>query len=157
MRRDDRDRLSGRRLAGRGEVAIDLARERVGMRGIPRSGHRRATNGHAYGMVAFGMPERLTRADVDRIATLARLELSDAEKDLFVHQLSHVLEYAEQIQNIDTTGVPPTSQVLSRMPADRADEPRPGLTNADALANAPDASPQTGLFRVPRVSVSRER
>ena len=97
------------------------------------------------------MPERLTRADVDRIATLARLELSDAEKDLFVHQLSHVLEYAEQIQKIDTAGVAPTSQVLSFMPVDRADEPRPGLSNADALANAPDASPQPGLFRVPRV------
>ena len=102
-------------------------------------------------MVAFGMPERLTRADVDRIAALARLELSDAEKELFVHQLSHVLEYAEQIQKIDTAGVPPTSHVLSRMPADRPDEARPGLANAEALANAPDASPQTGLFRVPRV------
>ena len=97
------------------------------------------------------MPERLTRADVDRIATLARLELSDVETDLFVHQLSHVLEYAEQIQQIDTTGVVPTSQVLSQMPADRADEARTGLTNAEALANAPDSSPQTGLFRVPRV------
>jgi aspartyl-tRNA(Asn)/glutamyl-tRNA(Gln) amidotransferase subunit C len=97
------------------------------------------------------MAERLTRADVDRIAALARLELSDAEKDLFVHQLSHVLAYAEQIQQIDTTGVPPTSQVLSHMPIDRADDRRPGLSNADALANAPDPSPHTGLFRVPRV------
>jgi len=97
------------------------------------------------------MADRLTRADVDRIATLAHLELSDAEKTLFVQQLSHVLEYAEQIQRIDTTGVPPTAQVLSRMPADRADEPRPGLSNEEALANAPDPSPQTGLFRVPRV------
>ena len=102
-------------------------------------------------MVAFGMPERLTRADVDRIATLARLELSDAEKDLFVHQLSHVLEYAEQIQRIDTNGVPPTSQVLSQMLADRADEPRASLTNGEALANAPDRAAQAGLFRVPRV------
>ena len=102
-------------------------------------------------MVAFGMPERLTPADVDRIATLARLELSDTEKDLFVHQLSHVLEYAEQIQNIETAGVPPTSQVLSPMEVDRADESRPCLTNAEALANAPDASLQTGFFRVPRV------
>lgn len=97
------------------------------------------------------MPERLTRADVERIAALARLELSDAEKELFVHQLSHVLEYAEQIQRIDTAGVPPTSHVLSRMPSDRPDEPRPGLSNADALASAPDAAPQFGLFRVPRV------
>jgi aspartyl-tRNA(Asn)/glutamyl-tRNA(Gln) amidotransferase subunit C len=97
------------------------------------------------------MPERLTRHDVDRIATLARLELSDAEKELFVHQLSHVLEYAEQIQQIDTTGVPPTSHVLPRMPSDRPDEACPGLTNAEALANAPDPSPKTGFFRVPRV------
>ena len=102
-------------------------------------------------MVAFGMPERLSRDDVDRIATLARLELSDAEKDLFVRQLTDVLEYAEQIQAIDTTGVPPTSHVLSSVPVDRADEPQAGLTNAEALTNAPDGSPQTGLFRVPRV------
>ena len=97
------------------------------------------------------MAQRLTRNDVERIATLARLELSDAEKDLFVRQLTQVLEYADQIQAIDTTGVPPTSQVLSRQPADRDDAPRPGLSNAEALANAPDPSRQTGLFRVPRV------
>jgi aspartyl-tRNA(Asn)/glutamyl-tRNA(Gln) amidotransferase subunit C len=97
------------------------------------------------------MPGRLTRADVDRIATLARLELSASEKDLFVQQLSKVLEYAEQIQAIDTTGVLATTQVLSRLPAERSDDPCPGLSNQEALANAPDPSPQTGLFRVPRV------
>ncbi|MCM3881083.1 MAG: Asp-tRNA(Asn)/Glu-tRNA(Gln) amidotransferase subunit GatC [Vicinamibacterales bacterium] len=97
------------------------------------------------------MAERLTRKDVDRIATLARLELGDAEKDLFVRQLTEVLEYADQIQAIDTTNVPPTSHVLSSTVVDRADDPQPGLTNAEALANAPDPSPQTGLFRVPRV------
>ncbi len=102
-------------------------------------------------MVAFGMTERLTRKDVERIATLARLELSDAEKELFVRQLTEVLAYADQIQAIDTTNVPPTSHVLSSLPVDRADEPHPGLTNAEALANAPDPSPQSGLFRVPRV------
>ena len=97
------------------------------------------------------MAERLTRKDVERIATLARLQLSDVVKELFVRQLTHVLEYADQIQAIDTTNVPPTSHVLSSTPVDRADEPRPCLTNAEALANAPDGSPQTGLFRVPRV------
>ena len=140
-----------RRVTGGVEIAIDFAAECVRFGWIPRSCDCRATNHAHIGMVAFGMPERLTRADVDRIAALARLELSDAEKDLFVHQLSHVLAYAEQIQNIDTTGVPPTSHVLARMPADRADEPRVGLTNAEALANAPDPSAQTGLFRVPKV------
>ena len=97
------------------------------------------------------MPQRLTRSDVERIAALACLELSDAEKDLFVRQLTKVLEYAEQIQAIDTTGVPPTSHVLSNDSTDRDDTPRRGLSNAEALANAPDPSPQTGLFRVPRV------
>ena len=97
------------------------------------------------------MPQRLTRADVERIATLARLELTDAEKDLFVRQLTEVLEYAEQIQAIDTAGVPPTSHVLSNQAADRADTGVPSLSNAEALANAPDPSPHTGLFRVPRV------
>jgi len=97
------------------------------------------------------VPQRLTRADVERIAALARLELTDAEKGLFVRQLAEVLEYAEQIQAVDTTGVPPTSQVLSSQQADRDDTPVPCLTNAEALANAPDPSPQTGLFRVPRV------
>ena len=97
------------------------------------------------------MTQRLTRSDVERIASLARLELSDVEKDLFVRQLTEVLEYAEQIQAIDTSGVPPTSQVLSNEPTDRDDAARPGLSNAEALANAPDPSPHTGLFRVPRV------
>lgn len=97
------------------------------------------------------MADRLTRQDVERIAALARLELTDREKDLFVRQLSEVLEYAEQIQAIDTTGVVPTSQVLSNQPTDRDDAPQPCLTNAEALANAPDPSPQTGMFKVPRV------
>jgi aspartyl-tRNA(Asn)/glutamyl-tRNA(Gln) amidotransferase subunit C len=97
------------------------------------------------------MPGRLTREDVDRIATLARLELSDQEKGLFLDQLSHVLEYAEQIQQLDTHDIPPTSQVLAGAPAMRADELRPGLPNDVALANAPDASHERGLFRVPRV------
>jgi aspartyl-tRNA(Asn)/glutamyl-tRNA(Gln) amidotransferase subunit C len=96
------------------------------------------------------VPQRLTLADVERIAALARLELTDAEKGLFVRQLAEVLEYAEQIEAVDTTGVPPTSQVLSS-PVDRDDTPVPCLTNAEALANAPDPSRQTGLFRVPRV------
>ena len=97
------------------------------------------------------MTQRLTRNDVERIATLARLELSDAEKDLFVRQLTEVLEYAEQIQSIDTTGVPPTASVVTRHEADRVDEVRPSLDRDETLANAPDANHDAGLFKVPRV------
>jgi aspartyl-tRNA(Asn)/glutamyl-tRNA(Gln) amidotransferase subunit C len=95
--------------------------------------------------------ERLNREDVQRIALLARLELSDEETALFVRQLTEVLEYAAQLQTLDTAGVPPTSQVLSGEAADRDDVSMPSLSNTEALANAPDPSPVTGLFRVPRV------
>jgi aspartyl-tRNA(Asn)/glutamyl-tRNA(Gln) amidotransferase subunit C len=97
------------------------------------------------------MAERLTTEDVERIAALAHLDLTDQEKALLVRQLTEILGYAEQIQAIDTTGVPPTSHVLSRHPADRLDEAQPSLPGADALANAPDPAPDGGLFRVPRV------
>src|SRR5688500_10509264 len=92
----------------------------------------------------------LTIADVERIAALAHLELTDEEKQLFTKQLADILSYAEQLQSIDTTGVPATAHVNVGQ-RDRADEPRPSLPVADAIANAPDAAPDAGLFRVPRV------
>jgi aspartyl-tRNA(Asn)/glutamyl-tRNA(Gln) amidotransferase subunit C len=102
----------------------------------------------------------LTVADVERIAALAHLELTDDEKLLFTRQLADILTYVEQLQRIDTTGVPATAHVNSRIEArpdtavrgvERPDEPRPSLTVDEALANAPDAAPDAGLFRVPRV------
>ena len=88
----------------------------------------------------------LTIADVERIAALAHLELTDEEKRLFTRQLADILNYAEQLQAIDTTGVPATAHVAAR-----PDEPRPSLPVEDVLANAPDGAPDAGLFRVPRV------
>ena len=98
----------------------------------------------------------LTVADVERIAALAHLELTDEEKHLFTRQLADILNYAEQLQAIDTTGVPATAHVNAahnneRQSVERPDELRPSLTVEDALANAPDAAPGAGLFRVPRV------
>jgi aspartyl-tRNA(Asn)/glutamyl-tRNA(Gln) amidotransferase subunit C len=93
----------------------------------------------------------LTIADVERIAALAQLELTDEEKQLFTRQLADILSYAEQLQAIDTTGVPATAHVDAGRPVERADEPRPSLPVADAVANAPDGAPDAGLFRVPRV------
>ena len=92
-----------------------------------------------------------SRADVEAIASLAQLELDDTEIDLFGRQLAEILTYVEQLQRIDTTGVPPTASVVSAHAADRDDVVRPSLDRQDAIANAPDASRQAGLFRVPRV------
>ena len=92
----------------------------------------------------------LTKQDVQRIAELARLALTDAELDLFTRQLGDILTYVEQIRALDTSGVAPTSQVLNR-PVERDDETQPTLSRADLLRNAPDAALEAGLFKVPRV------
>ena len=97
------------------------------------------------------MPSKLTREDVLRIAELARLELSDAEVERFSKQISDILGYAEQVRDVDTTDVPPTSHVLGVAPAWREDDPRPSLDRRDALRNAPDADLDAGLFKVPKV------
>ena len=93
----------------------------------------------------------LTIADVERIASLAHLELTDEEKQLFTRQLADILSYAEQLQAIDTTGVPATAHVSTTSGVERADDLRPSLSTDDALANAPDGAPDAGLFRVPKV------
>jgi aspartyl-tRNA(Asn)/glutamyl-tRNA(Gln) amidotransferase subunit C len=93
----------------------------------------------------------LTIADVERIAALAHLELTDQEKQLFTRQLADILTYAEQLQAIDTTGVPATAHVSATTGVERPDERRPSMTTGDALANAPDSAADAGLFRVPRV------
>ena len=97
------------------------------------------------------MPPGFSRAQVEAVAALANLELTDAEIELFAKQLGDILEYATQVQKIDTTGVPPTASVVTRHSADRADVVAPSLDRTEALANAPDASLQAGLFKVPRV------
>lgn len=97
------------------------------------------------------MASTLEANDVDRIATLARLALTSEERERFAHQLTDVLRYVEQISRIDTSGVPATSHPLWAEAAWREDEPRPSLPTASALANAPDANREAGLFRVPKV------
>jgi aspartyl-tRNA(Asn)/glutamyl-tRNA(Gln) amidotransferase subunit C len=97
------------------------------------------------------MTGRFTREEIERVAALAYLELQDDEIDLFARQLGDVLEYAQQLQQLDTTGIPPTEGVLSGHEGDRVDRLVPSLDRAAALANAPDAAPDAGLFRVPRV------
>lgn len=104
------------------------------------------------------MPGDFTRADVERIARLARLELTEQEKALITPQLSAFLAYAEQVQNVDTSGVPPTSHPFGTLGAwrpepveGRDDTPQPSLQRDQALAQAPEADRGAGLFKVPRV------
>jgi aspartyl-tRNA(Asn)/glutamyl-tRNA(Gln) amidotransferase subunit C len=97
------------------------------------------------------MSATLTAADVERIAALAHLDLTADETALFTRQLADILHYAEQIQQLDTSAVPATAHVNALDSAERDDVPRPSLDVEQALANAPDGAPDTGLFRVPRV------
>lgn len=97
------------------------------------------------------MPPAFSPDDVARIAHLARLALTSDELQLFARQLAGILAYAEQLQEIDTNGVPPTSHPLALTAALREDEVRPSLPRDEALAAAPEADTAAGLFKVPRV------
>jgi aspartyl-tRNA(Asn)/glutamyl-tRNA(Gln) amidotransferase subunit C len=97
------------------------------------------------------MPGAFTRADVERIARLARLELTEQEKSLMAPQLSAFLAYAEQVQTVATSGVPPMSHPPGTLGAWRDDTPQPSLPRSEALSQAPDADQTAGLFKVPRV------
>jgi aspartyl-tRNA(Asn)/glutamyl-tRNA(Gln) amidotransferase subunit C len=91
---------------------------------------------------------RVTVETVDHVARLARLSLTDEERQLFARQLEEILAWAESLQALDTSGVPPMSHPRDASPL-REDDPRGGLERETALAAAPDAG--FGLFRVPRV------
>lgn len=91
----------------------------------------------------------LTQEEVEHIAELARLRLTEEEKERYREQLSAILDYAARLQAVDTAGIPPTSSVLPPRQALRPDQARPGLSRDALLANAPDA--QDGQFRVPPV------
>jgi aspartyl-tRNA(Asn)/glutamyl-tRNA(Gln) amidotransferase subunit C len=91
----------------------------------------------------------LTRTEVDHIAGLARLELSEDELNRYREQLSAVLDYAARLQELDTSGIPPTSSVLPLRSVLRPDRSRPGLPTEDLLRGAPES--ENNQFRVPPV------
>ena len=97
------------------------------------------------------MPGGFTRADVERLARLARLDLTDDELALLTPQLSSFLAYAEQVQTVATAGVPPMSYPPGTTGTWREDTPVPSLSREEALAQAPEADLANGLFKVPRV------
>jgi len=97
------------------------------------------------------MPAAFTREEVQAIAALANLELEASELDLFAQQLGDFLAYADQVRQVDTTGVAPTAYVVARHEAERDDEQAACLDRRDVLSNAPDAAVDSGFFKVPRV------
>ena len=79
----------------------------------------------------------LTADEVRYIARLARVALGEDEVERLRDQLSGILDQFAALNDIDTEGVPPTAQSLDLANVDREDEPRPGWSVEDALANAP--------------------
>jgi aspartyl-tRNA(Asn)/glutamyl-tRNA(Gln) amidotransferase subunit C len=93
---------------------------------------------------------RVTVETVDYVAALAHVSLTAEERETFARQLDQVLAYAESIQALDTEGVPAMSHA-GESGTWREDAPREGVPRPTVLAAAPDADPESGLFRVPRV------
>jgi aspartyl-tRNA(Asn)/glutamyl-tRNA(Gln) amidotransferase subunit C len=95
----------------------------------------------------------ITRIDVEKIADLARLELTAQETDLFTEQLGSIIGYVEKLNELDTTDVPPMSHCApgggDAEYAKRDDKVRPSLGQKLAVENAPDS--EGGYFKVPRV------
>ena len=88
----------------------------------------------------------LSSADVQHIARLAKLALTPDEIEQYGRQLSAILEHFETLRQVDTSSVPPTASVLPLRTVMRADVVQPSLSNAEALANAPNQA--DGFFRV---------
>ncbi|MCJ7624629.1 MAG: Asp-tRNA(Asn)/Glu-tRNA(Gln) amidotransferase subunit GatC [Anaerolineaceae bacterium] len=91
----------------------------------------------------------LTKEEVEHIAKLARLELTEIEVEKFQRQLSDVLDYFVRLQELDTSDILPTSSVLPARGVMREDEPAASLEQGDVLRNAPQK--ENGQFRVPPV------
>lgn len=87
--------------------------------------------------------------NIKYVAHLARLKLSPEEETQLGAQLGNILGYIEKLKEVDVTGVEPTAHAFPMVNVFRADETRPGLSNEDALRNAPKQA--NGLFVVPKV------
>jgi aspartyl-tRNA(Asn)/glutamyl-tRNA(Gln) amidotransferase subunit C len=92
---------------------------------------------------------KITVGDVEHIARLARLDLSDAEKNLFAEQMGAILGYVEKLKELDTEGILPTSHAVPMENSFRTDQTSPSIGIEKALANAPDKV--AGFYRVPKV------
>lgn len=95
------------------------------------------------------MASLLSHDEVRRIAALARLDLTDADVHRFATQLTAIVGYAAAIEEADASRLPGPVAPMASEP--RADVSAPGLSRDAALAGAPDAAREAGVFRVPKV------
>jgi aspartyl-tRNA(Asn)/glutamyl-tRNA(Gln) amidotransferase subunit C len=92
---------------------------------------------------------QISKEEVEKVAKLARLYVTDGEKDALAKQLSQILTHVEKLNEYDTTGIEPTSTVLGQVNLFREDLTRPSLPTEQALANAPER--EADGFRVPKI------
>jgi len=93
--------------------------------------------------------QRITKQDVEHIAWLARIELTEEEKELFTKQFNEILQYFSKLDEIDTDGVPPTYHVIEVSNVFRDDEVQESLNQEEALRNA--KRKEKGFFKAPRI------
>jgi aspartyl-tRNA(Asn)/glutamyl-tRNA(Gln) amidotransferase subunit C len=93
----------------------------------------------------------ITRNDIEGLAHLARLELTEDQVDRFTRQLGDILEFARQVNAVDTSAIDAADVVGDGDDRMREDVVQPSLPRAEALRAAPDTDPADGLFKVPRV------
>ncbi len=91
----------------------------------------------------------ITKQDVEHVALLARLELSEEEKEIYTKQLNDILNHAKDLEKINTDDVPPTAHVLPIKNVFREDEVGEHLPNEKAVANAPEA--EGSFIKVPKI------
>ena len=92
----------------------------------------------------------ITIKDVEHVAKLARLELTDEEKELYTKQLGDVLKYVDQMNEVDTSNVKPMAQVVDLVNVMREDVVHYEQTKEELMANAPDE--ENGFFKVPKIN-----
>ena len=95
------------------------------------------------------MAAHITADDVRHVARLARLSLTEEEVELFTSQLGAVLDHAEDVEALDTAGVPPTAHPLHLSNVLREDDPAPRADRDEVLGSAPRS--EGGRFRVPPI------
>jgi aspartyl-tRNA(Asn)/glutamyl-tRNA(Gln) amidotransferase subunit C len=92
---------------------------------------------------------KISMKEVEHVARLSRLELSEAEKERMRRELDSILAYIDKLRALDTEGVEPTSHAVPMTNVLRPDAPRPSFPQEEMLANAPERSGE--FFRVPKI------